>query len=220
MASISPEKPEILLLCLASQSYLDQQYDALFFHMGNGAHLKRAKTAGGAIKYLESNSPKVIIATDEGLALPKNKPVFDKIVPFVQNGGLLIVGLHFPTFIYLDKFGSFFGAFGLPWISSDYTRATFKFNAASKRPTELPMPAPYYMKALHVKNARPEEKIFVPVTEAETSSSVIPAAYLEKTQAAVVGAKVGEGYVAYVGDVNGSKESNTIILSLCGIESA
>jgi hypothetical protein len=59
------------------------------------------------------------------------------------------------------------------------------------------------MKALHVKNALPREKIIVPV---DTSS-----------QAAVAGAKVGEGFVVYAGDVNSEESSDRVILSLCGL---
>jgi hypothetical protein len=73
------------------------------------------------------------------------------------------------------------------------------------------------MKVLHVKNARPEEKIFIPVPEAMTQSHVFPPSYVDQTQSAVVGAKVGDGYVAYIGDVNGDQGSNKVILSLCGL---
>ena len=58
------------------------------------------------------------------------------------------------------------------------------------------------MKVLHVKNALPKEKIIVPV---DTS-----------TQAAVAGAKVGEGFMVFAGDVNQEEDSDTVILSLCG----
>jgi len=60
------------------------------------------------------------------------------------------------------------------------------------------------MKVLHVKNALQKEKIIVAVDT--------------QMQAAVVGAKVGEGFVAYTGDVNSWEESDTVILlSLCGL---
>ena len=73
------------------------------------------------------------------------------------------------------------------------------------------------MKVLHVKNARPHEKIFVPVADAITQSLVFPLEYVDQAQAAVVGAKVGNGYLAYAGHVNSEEGSDNIILSLCGL---
>lgn len=58
------------------------------------------------------------------------------------------------------------------------------------------------MKVLHVKNALPKEEIIVPADN--------------QTQAAVVGAQVGEGFLVYSGDVN-SGESDSVILSLGGM---
>lgn len=79
------------------------------------------------------------------------------------------------------------------------------------------LPKPYSMKVLHIKNARPEEKIFVPVANAMTQSNVFPREYVDQAQAAVVGSKVENGYLVYVGDVNAEEGSGNIILSLCGL---
>jgi hypothetical protein len=73
------------------------------------------------------------------------------------------------------------------------------------------------MKVLHVKNARPDEKIFIPVANAMTKSNVLPPEYVDQAQAAVVGAKVGNGYLVYVGDANAEEGSDNTILSLCGL---
>jgi hypothetical protein len=50
-----------------------------------------------------------------------------------------------------------------------------------------------------------------------TQSNVFPPEYVDQAQAAVVGAKVGNGYLVYVGDVNAEEGSDNIILSLCGL---
>ncbi|PYH92042.1 hypothetical protein BO71DRAFT_400873 [Aspergillus ellipticus CBS 707.79] len=77
------------------------------------------------------------------------------------------------------------------------------------------MPATYIMKVLHMKDARPQEKIFVPDTGAKTQSMVFAPAEVDQSQAAVVGAKIGRGDLVYCGDVNG-EESNALMLALCG----
>jgi hypothetical protein len=215
------EKPEILFLSLAFQSYLDEAYSSLIDDLDKHACLKRAKAAAGAIRYLEANNPKAILVTDEGLTKAKNRSVLDKVVPYLWNGGLVIIGLHFPHFTTRDVFDKFFGsAFGLSWLRGDYHRTDFQFNPSSTLPANVAsasLPAPFSMKVLHVTNARPEEKIFVPVPEATTQSHVFPPSHVDQAQAAIVGAKVGDGYVAYVGDVNGEEGSNKVILSLCGL---
>jgi hypothetical protein len=112
----SNERPEILLLSLAFQSFLDQTYLSLIDGLDKGAHLKRAKSANGAIRYLEANNPKAILVTDEGLTARENGVVFEKVKTYIQNGGMAIIGLHFPNFTNMDVFDKFFSeGFGLPW---------------------------------------------------------------------------------------------------------
>lgn len=116
-----------------------------------------------------------------------------------------MVGLHFPNFTNGPAFKTFFRNFGLPWESADLSSKEFRFNVGCELPTGATPIAvkPYSMKALHVKNALPREKIIVPVDSS--------------TQAAVAGAKVGEGFVVYAGDINPSENSDRVILSLCGL---
>jgi len=223
MATITSNKPEILFLSLAFHRVRGEWYAPLIDDLDKETTSKHARNAIDAIKYLENNNPKAIIVTDEGLPKAEHKPVLDKVVSYVQNGGLVIIGFHFPSFTNFDDIDELFGkAFGLPWLSGDYTRSEIQFNPSSTAPSAIfPMPSPFTMKALRVRNARPEEKIFVPVPvrEEETLSTALPPAYVDQTQATVVGVKVGDGYVAYVGDVNAEKESNKIMLSLCGFRS-
>jgi hypothetical protein len=40
---------------------------------------------------------------------------------------------------------------------------------------------------------------------------------VDELRAAVVAAKVGLGYLAYVGDVNGEQGSDEVFLALCGL---
>ena len=72
------------------------------------------------------------------------------------------------------------------------------------------------MKALHVKDALADQKIFVPEPEATTQSLVFPPAYVDQTQAAIVGAKIGDGFLIYDGSVNPEEGSVKFVLSLCG----
>ncbi|PQE14199.1 triacylglycerol lipase protein [Rutstroemia sp. NJR-2017a BVV2] len=218
MASV--DRPEILLLSLVCQPFFDESYSALIDKLHESAKLKRVKAADAAIRYLEGNNPRVVLVTDEGLTEPENKAVLEKLVSYVRNGGLAIVGLHFPNFTTMDAFDDFFGAFDLPWKRGDYHRTDFEFHPSCVLPagaTSSSFPAPYSMKVLHVRNARPHEKIFIPVHDAQTQSLVFTPASVDQAQAAVVGATVGNGYLAYIGDVNSQDGSDRVMASLCGL---
>ncbi|KAL4778154.1 hypothetical protein BJX76DRAFT_366668 [Aspergillus varians] len=153
-------------------------------------------------------------------------PLFDSLVQsahqvesYIHNGGLAIVGLHFPNFTTMDKFTNFFSVFGLPWTNGDYHRSSFEFNPACSLPNSAApssFPAPYSMKVLHIKNAKPHEKVFVPDQGAQTQSLVFAAESVDHSQAAVTAARLGEGYLVYCGDVNGEVGSNRFMLALCG----
>lgn len=218
----SENRPEILLLSLAYQSFLDEIYSSLIDKLSNGSSLKRAKTAAGAIRFLEEHNPKAIIITDEGLTERSNRQVLQKVVAYVKNGGLAIIGLHFPNFVRMDAMENFFaGAFQLPWKRGDYHRTDFELNPSCALPDgtmSTLLPGPYSMKTLHIKNARPHEKIFIPVSGAQTQSHVFAPEYVDQTQAAVTGATIGNGYLVYCGDVNGEAGTDKIILSLCGLQ--
>ncbi|KAL3429453.1 hypothetical protein BDV09DRAFT_180405 [Aspergillus tetrazonus] len=217
----STDKPQILLVCLSYREFLDEVYSPLFNSLVDVAHIKRAKTASAAISALASTTFKAVIIADEGLTKRNtaNQEVLGRVKTYIENGGLAIVGLHFPNFTTKDRFKAFFRAFGLPWKDGDYHRTTFQLNPSATLPESTEpasLPGPYSMKALHVADARPLEKIFVPIEGAVTQSHVFAPEYVDQTQAAVVGAKLGSGHLVYCGDVNGEDGSNQLMLALCG----
>ena len=100
----SVERPVVLMLCISMQSFFDEQYASFIKDLTEAAQLKRAKTATGAVRYLEANKPKAVLVTDEGLSEPENAAVLEKVVAYVNGGGLVLFGLHMPNFIAMDKF--------------------------------------------------------------------------------------------------------------------
>ncbi|GKZ57324.1 hypothetical protein AnigIFM49718_002634 [Aspergillus niger] len=183
------ERPQVLLLSLAYLDYLDEIYASLFDRLLEVATLRRARE------------------------------VLAKIKAYIENGGLVIAGLHFPNFSPKDKFRRFFRSFGLPWSDGDYHRTTFQLNPSGLLPERIEassLPEPYSMKVLHIKDAGSQEKLYVPIEGALTQSHVFPPMRVDETQAAVVGARLGRGYLYYCGDVNWEDGSNQLMLSLCG----
>lgn len=217
----STQCSEILLVSLANKEFFDESYSLLIEKLRSSFHLKRAKIANGVMQYLRTNSPRVVLVTDEGLTLAENSAVLDQVVSYVRKGGYVIVGLHFPNFAAFEYIDSFFNkGFGLPWKSGKYQRDTFQFNPSCSLPTGVAsnsFPRPYTMKVLHIKNAEPHEKIFIPSPDDMIESVDFLPGYIDQTQAAVVGTRVGDGYIVYAGDVNPGEESSDVIIRLCGL---
>lgn len=218
---VSIQRPEILLVSLAHQSFFDASYSSLIESLRSSFRLRRVDTIDEVIQYLETKSPKLVLVTDEGLALAKSCAALATVASYVHNGGFVIVGLHFACFTETDDFDEFFNiGFGIPWTSGHCHRTTFQFNPSCSLPTGVAsnsFPAPYSMKARHVKHAEPDEKIIVPTPLAMIHFINSPPRYVDPTQAAVVGTRIGDGYLVYAGDVNTEKESFEVILRLCGV---
>ena len=213
------ERPEVLLLSLEVPGAKAEVFQPLFDKLHELAQVKRIKTKVGAIKYLETKKPRSILVSDQGLTRARNHALLDRVVAYVRSGGVVVVGIQFPNFTTMGPFDKFFGeGFGLSWRRGNYHRSDFQFNPACTFATDMApssFPAPYSMKALHVQNALPHEKIFVPVANAMTQPHFLDPEPVDQTQAAVVGSTVGDGHVFYVGDVNLEESSKKLILSLC-----
>ncbi|KAF3309670.1 hypothetical protein TWF173_010651 [Orbilia oligospora] len=118
------------LLNLCYQPFLDAAYKSLFDGLSAKADLKRANGRAEALRYMELSRPVAIIATDEGLTKSENGQVVEAVLQYVRNGGILILGLDFPSSIPMDEFDKFFQRkLGLPWASGDYHREDFEINA-------------------------------------------------------------------------------------------
>ena len=125
---------------------------------------------------------------------------------------------HFP----LSSGRTFFGAWGLPWDLGSYHRTTFAVN-----PDGVPAPLDATtlfptasMKALHVKGAR-EHAVYLPTAESRVQSHVFapePITGDLADEGPAVFARVGEGYLGYVGDVNGDQGSTRIVIEMCGVK--
>lgn len=221
--------PEILVLSLLFQPALEATFSSLFKSLnslsGSVKVIERLSSdpamleVHAAMLYLETHTPKAIIVTDGGLTEEKNRAVLNMVQRFIINGGLVIFGLHFSSPMYTRKedFEKFFEDFGLPWKQGDCHRAPFRFNPSCTLPAGVrtaSFPLPYNMRVRNVKNAEEQQKIFIPLRGGLTVSRDSKPSRVDETQAAIVGAKIGEGFLVYVGDYLGEKSSDEVVLTL------
>ncbi|KAH8589357.1 hypothetical protein B0O99DRAFT_337419 [Bisporella sp. PMI_857] len=219
----NPLRSEFFLLSLCYKDFVDKTYSSLFQALSAAGHVTRAQTKSGALQYLNRRIPSAILATDEGLTLPENKPVLDKVIAYVKNGGLVILGLHLPNFATWKSIDKLFADFDIPWKTGDYASDTFelhKFCMLERGMEKKSLPAEYSMKAVHVRNARPSEKIYVRAKPPDEDEDLLISLdmHVGYCQAAIVGTKVGSGFLVYHGDVNPGLEFDRVITALCGVE--
>lgn len=214
-------KPKVLLVSLDLQPFFDEQYAQLINDLSTKADIQRVKGSGSALSRISGESPPAaILITDAALSNEKSKaPVWDAVLNYVRQGGTAVVMGHFSSFAQPLKIGPFFQKAGLPWESGDYHRTDTALN-----PSVVPegmaerLPREYSQKALAVKNVAPGDVWYAAKPDSVIQSAVFsPDNAHRPGQAAVAMAKVGEGKLGYLGDVNAESESQTVVLAMCGL---
>lgn len=206
-------KPIILLLSLELQPFFDEGYTRLIDVLSNKAAIQRVQKRASAINRITGNGEEAkpiaaILVTDAALVNNNaNAPVWDAVLDYVRNGGIAIIMGHFASFARIDKLGSFFQKAGLPWDRGSYQRTDTVLNRSVVGDLAERLPQRYTQKALAVKN----------VAQQDIWYASAPEDGHEPDEAAVALAKVGEGRLAYVGDVNGEAGSDDVVLAMCGL---
>ena len=187
-----------------------------------------AKSEELAIRKLHKRGdrPRAVLCADE--LQPRHHPrLGTRLANFVRyGGGTAIFALNFPTFMRKTEFDKLFAEFGLSrWEQGSYHRTTHTLRTISA-PPDSPLgemlnrggnhlAKAYSMKALHVAKPGEFEAIYSPTDESRNESNVFDQGEIKDlNEAPVAFAKVGKGWVGYVGDVNNEAESQTVILAM------
>lgn len=219
-------KPRILLVSLELQPFFDESYATLLDALHSKTTVQRAKTAQGAIRQLTGGGSvpiQAVLVTDAALVNDAaHTPVWDAVLKYVRTGGTAIIMGHFSSFAHTAKLSSFFNRAGLEWKSGDYLRTETGLNRAAVGDMADRLPQKYSQKALSVDNVIPGDVWYASDPDSMNQSFVFavingPSSGHRPGQAAVALAKVGEGKLGYLGDVNAEDESNTVVLAMCGL---
>jgi hypothetical protein len=220
MASEAVAKPQILLISLNCQSWFDETYDSLLAGLESKASIQRAKRAGSAIRRLsEQPLPSAVLITDEALTKKKNAHVWEAVLQYVRQGGTSVVMGHFSSFVPPLKMKPFFAKAGLPWEVGSYHRTTVVLNreAVGDDNVAAALPLSYSQKALFAKNVAPADAWYRPDEDSVVESRVFPPTSVNNVgESPVVLARVGDGRLGYVGDVNAEQGTDAAILAMCG----
>jgi len=151
---------------------------------------------------------------------PALNAVCEKVIEYVRGGGTAVLATHFSSFVRpLDLDHWFRASWDLPWQSGDYHRTTVNLNSDCRVPrlNQAGLPEEYSQKAIFLKNVAKDAAVYLPSGNSRVDSAVFPADPVDCEQTPVVFAKIGEGWLGYVGDVNNESESQAVVLAMCGL---
>lgn len=213
-------KSFVMLLSLENEDFFTSIHEHLLSAMREKVEWKQALSASSALTMLASLDLVGVFVTDPGVLRPKNVSVVSKLVEYVKSGGSAVIGGLFSTFANTNDMNNHFSkSWGLKWESGSYHRTTFVLNPSHELAgSGLSLPPSYSMKALHVGGITDAHPVYMPTTESRIQSMVFPPIPItDHSESPAVQARIGKGYLGYIGDVNGENESTPVILAMLGL---
>lgn len=219
---MSTNKPHLTLLSLEKEPWLEETYGPLFQSLKAKADVTEITTAHTFSDGPQRSGQLLILATDAALTTNDFRSQLDAAVKRVRDdGATLIFGCVFSSFARPPEIGPCFAAFGLPWESGDYHRTDFSVNnACASLPPEVKdrLVPRYSQKALHLRNVRPEDAVYLPTASSVTLSAVfVPGPVGDRSQTPAAFARVGKGWVGYLGDVNAEEGNEAVVMAMLGL---
>ncbi|KAI1751922.1 hypothetical protein F4782DRAFT_172809 [Xylaria castorea] len=213
-------KPRVALISLNLQPFFDEMYGSLLAELASKANVQRVKKASSAVRLMsEQPPPSAALITDEALTDNENAHVWEAVLQYVRQGGTAVVMGHFSNFVTPPAMKQFFAKAGVQWESGSYHRTTVVLNqTAVGHSLATTLPPRYSQKALFVNNVAhvdawyrtDENSVVESMVFAPTSTNTVGEAPVALTH-------VGDGKLGYLGDVNAEKDSDAVILAMCGL---
>lgn len=153
-----------------------------------------------------------------GIGAKANAKAAVALGSYARSGGIVVFAMMFSNSIRMDALSALFAkTFGLPWTNGHYFRTTHAVNPAFFGAFRESLPPAYSMKALFVDGVEGNQLVYVPAEGAVTESRVFPVKpVIDKGEALIAVAPVGDGFVGYIGDVNNEAGSQRVFFSMVG----
>ena len=157
--------------------------------------------------------------------------VLSQAIDYARGGGIVVIGGLFTAFAKFPEFEPHFLTWGFPWKAASYTKSDSVLNQKTHPGfrSNGRLPASYYMKYVSLQGVAPEDimykkKDYEPEEPDEPDSETDepdktdedPSGLLEEATAAY--ARLGSGYLGYIGNVNPGEEYTNIVLAMCGLQ--
>ncbi|UNI16723.1 hypothetical protein JDV02_003135 [Purpureocillium takamizusanense] len=217
---MATSKARVLLVSLNRGQFFDEVYEPICGALMSKATLERVEEANTAIRKLSDDPPpSAVLIADAALTLRQYTDVWDATLRYIHYGGTAVVMGNFPSFVRPDIMKSFFARAGLSWEAGSYHRTTLILNRDAAGFNSATALSPRFsQKALFVRNVANSEAWYK-TDECSIVESLVFAPTSTNTvgETAVALARVGDGNLGYVGDVNIEEGSVAVILAMCGL---
>lgn len=207
-ATTSSQETFILLLSLENFSFFDEIHTHLLSGLRSKTRVEQASTANDATKFLSSPNLKAVLVVDPGITSAKHSRVSQSLHKFVHDGGIAVFAGLFSSFISPPDMKKFWSTpWNLSWQMGSYGRRDFDLQSSAVAGMgENSLTVSYSMKAVSLQGIEKKHAVYL---ESENSGNGL--------EAPVVRARVGKGYLGYLGDVNAEEESTAVVLTLLGL---
>ncbi|KAF9009607.1 hypothetical protein BDQ17DRAFT_1235517, partial [Cyathus striatus] len=214
--------PFVMVLSLEHQDFYEGILSHLLSSLRATLEVKQAFTKDMALAYLSQPGLAGVYITDTGIIRKNNVAVLKRLMDYVKNnGGRVCVGSAFPGNITASEFEEFFRAWGLNWKYGSYHRTTFTLNTSHPlASSNSPLLKSYSMKAQHIDNISesPDIMFYRATEDSHLESHVFaPVKITKLDESPAVAARVGKGWLNFVGDVNGESESTRTVMAILGV---
>ncbi|OAL18622.1 hypothetical protein AYO22_10599 [Fonsecaea multimorphosa] len=116
-----------------------------------------------------------------------------------------------------DLRGYFNKKWNLPWKQGSYHRTTVTLNQTAEKVPTGRVPSSYSQKAVFLADVDKTAAWYLPTNDSVTESHVFPAAPVPTSETPVACAKMGNGWLGYIGDVNAEEGTDDVVLAMLGV---
>ena len=221
MASSEPTgaKPIIVVLTLDKPEFFEDMYGPFIDLLKTKAEFQQANTPEDARAAFNIHpKPAAILSADESLTVSTRISLVHDAVSYVRSGGILVFMGLFSGFTQYPNFKTLFSRFDLPWATKSYHRSTFKLNREMTHFNKSGLATSYSQKAVYLANVAYDDAVYLPDDDSVVESNVFGSRPVsDPTETPAAFAKVGEGNVGYLGDVNNEDATTPVLLGMCGL---
>lgn len=208
----------ILIISLSEGSFFEEISHRILALLKLKTTIQLAKDPESTVQLL-AQQPSAILITDEALTKNKYSRIWGAVLQCVRQGSTAVFMGQFASFVRPDDMKPFFSKAGLSLGRGSYTRTTLMLNqAATGGELARVLPKSYSQKALFVDNVASSDAWYTTDDNSVVESNVFgPTPVNTGGETPVAMARVGEGRLGYVGDVNAEVETDDVILAMCGL---
>lgn len=222
--TLATQRPRVGWIALNQAPQFLHFHMNLFTQISRKAAISHVSVSSQYLPFLRLH-PRAICLTDNALPTPGLDPWFQRLwdatLDYVLRGGTVICMGSFSSSVRPEHLKAFFSMAGLLWEVGDFHRTTVYLNKEYVPEDLQPYLADVYsVKGMFLKGVDPAEAWYLPGEKSINEDIVWDKEPVNTENTPVARAKVGDGYVCFVGDCKIEPESRMAILAMCGLHEA